>query len=403
MRSADEIRLLIVQYAGNYRDAYRNLSSGGKETYFAQKYCFDYVGDLAKRIAHVSFICCMSPEPYEEVLENGVKAIGAGFHDRIDAQRLLALIDAEAPTHVLIDTMDPNVLRGLARRRMRVFAMLANAVVVMGMRARLRAFRLARALNDRSIEWVGSYGLTSSLTLASIGVSSAKIIPWDFLIPSSPGDYQPKSLQREGGPAKLIYVGALGDAKGVSDLLEAVALLHRRNVPLRLTIVGRDASGRYAALAKELRISDLVDFAGVLPTEEITPRMHEADVVVVPSRHDYPEGFPLVIHHALCARTPLVVSDHPMFRMVLRHEVNAMMFPARDAKSMAEQISRLLSNADLYRRLSEVSYDTWHRMRLPVKWADLIEKWLFENDTTRDWFAGHSMASGRYSVAKASA
>ena len=42
--------------------------------------------------------------------------------------------------------------------------------------------------------------------------------------------------------------------------------------------------------------------------------MSAHDIVIVPSRHDYPEGLPMTIYEALAMRTPLVVSDHPMIK-----------------------------------------------------------------------------------------
>jgi len=41
--------------------------------------------------------------------------------------------------------------------------------------------------------------------------------------------------------------------------------------------------------------------------------MRSADAIVIPSRHEYPEGLPLTIYEALAARTPIVASDHQCF------------------------------------------------------------------------------------------
>ena len=39
-------RLVMLNYAGDYREAYQRLTSGGKETYYAQKYSVDTLGPV---------------------------------------------------------------------------------------------------------------------------------------------------------------------------------------------------------------------------------------------------------------------------------------------------------------------------------------------------------------------
>ena len=73
------LRLTIVQYGGDYRQAFERLSSGGKETYYAQRYSVNLVGSLAQRVEQIAVICAVSETTYDFVLANGVRAIGAGL------------------------------------------------------------------------------------------------------------------------------------------------------------------------------------------------------------------------------------------------------------------------------------------------------------------------------------
>ena len=60
---------------------------------------------------------------------------------------------------------------------------------------------------------------------------------------------------------------------------------------------------------EQLQIKDCVEFLGIVPTQTLEPLMRESDLVLVTSRHEYTEGFPLTIQHALRTRTPIVASD----------------------------------------------------------------------------------------------
>src|SRR3546814_4454683 len=50
-------------------------------------------------------------------------------------------------------------------------------------------------------------------------------------------------------------------------------------------------------------LGDHVVLEGVRPNREVFAMMRDADIVVVPSRHDYPEGMPLTIYEALASRS----------------------------------------------------------------------------------------------------
>ncbi len=370
------MKLLILQYAGDYREAVRRFARGGTENYYAQKYSVNTVAEFTKYCEEVAVLCCLTEQPYNELLENGVRAIGGGFQGLVDEDEVIRLIEQQQPTHLVIGVPMRKVLRWAIQKHLKVINILSESIVLTSWRDRFRGFRLRQLLNHPQIDWVGSYGMTAAKQLRSLGVKPEKIVPWDLLIENTPGSYQPKTMQCATAPWKLIYVGSLAEPKGVGDVLRAIAHLRQQKFPVQLKVVGRDGAGSFAQLAAELQIADVVEFAGIIPNAEVVPQMRAADVVLVPSWHEYTEGFPLTIHHALCARTPIIASDHPMFRDYLKHGVSAMIFRAKDSMALATSIQQLLGNPALYAALSEESYNTWYQTLLPVKWGDLVTRWL---------------------------
>jgi glycosyltransferase involved in cell wall biosynthesis len=124
--------------------------------------------------------------------------------------------------------------------------------------------------------------------------------------------------------------------------------------------------------------------------------MIKADLVLIPSRHEYPEGFPMTIYEALCSRTPMIASDHPMFQNFLIHGVNAMIFPAMNSKALAEIIEKVLSDATLYNSLSLAAPEAWKQLQIPVKWADMIHRWLNHSAENQNGLFAHTLASKGY-------
>ncbi|HSF75085.1 MAG TPA: glycosyltransferase family 4 protein [Microcoleus sp.] len=391
------MRLVIVQYAGDYAEAFQRLAKGGSETYYAQKYSVDAVTEMAKRAESVTVICCMTPEFNDRVLENGVRAIGCGFNYKIDPQKLIDLIAQQNPTHLVLRTTFPDLFKWAIKNEIKTIAVFAESIATKTWRNKYRNYFLSQLLNNKQIEWVGTYGITSSLLFKEIGVKADKIIPWDFLLETNPGSLSPKTIPADIKKIQLFYAGSLVQSKGVGDILRAVAKLRERNnISVHLKMAGKGEEEFFAQRVEELQIKDCVDFLGIVPTQSLEPLMRESDLVLVTSRHEYPEGFPLTIQHALRTRTPIVASDHPMFKTHLKHGINSMIFEAGNSLALAECIEKVISDSALYHNLSVASHSTWQELRLPVKWADLIDRWLDDSPESKQWLFEQRLASGAY-------
>jgi glycosyltransferase involved in cell wall biosynthesis len=388
------LRLTIVQYGGDYREAFDRLSGGGKETYYAQRYSVNLVGSLAKRIEQVAVICAVTETTYDSVLSNGVRAIGAGLKQGFHSSELIPLLARTQPTRLSLTSPMVPVLKWANRNQIRTIAPLADSFQKRGLRDAIRNRRLAHYLNRPLVEWVGNHGISACLSLLDIGVTPEKIVPWDWPPSHRPTDHAPRTLR--GSTPTLFYVGSLSLDKGIGDLLQATARLRRTESDVRLLVAGQDQNGSIAALAKALGIDDIVVFLGHIPNDEVPARMRQAEVVVIPSRHEYPEGLPLTIYEALSARTPIVASDHPMFREALVDGKSAIIFPAGNVDGLAQAISRLLHDKRLYESLSIESADAWARIQLRVTMGDLLEAWISDTPAKTRWIKDNSLLCDGY-------
>lgn len=390
------MRVLIVQYTGDYREAVNRLSNRGHETYYAQRYSVDSVAEIGQKVEEIAVLACVTDESYNEVVSNGVRAIGGGFSSDIPAKELIQLVEQQKPTHLIIGTPMRDLFQWAIRHKVRTMALLADSFQNQGLKDKVKNFLLSSLLNNKQIEWVANHNINSSRSLQTIGVNPDKIIPWDWKPVVTPDSFSPKQLQKEAGSFQLLYVGLIAESKGVGDVLESIAKLKANNLPVKLKLAGKGDSDRFIAQAKQLGIEEQVDFLGLVPNQKIVHLMHESDVVIIPSRHDYPEGLPMTIYEALCSHTPIVASDHPMFQGKLVDGVNALIFAAGDSSALTEQITKLLSDPDLYHQLSNNSDDAWKQLQIPVKFADLLNRWVFDSPENRQWLYDHRLASGRY-------
>ena len=392
------MRLLMVQHGGDYREAVQRLAAGGQETYYAQRYTVETLAKIGREIGEAAVLCYLTQEPYSKVLENGVRSLGAGYqqHQSVDHSKIFSLIEEYNPDRIIVQFLDRPLLNWAVKQNRRVMVMLADAPPRQGLKEQLEEFLFANLLNHPRIEWVASHGLTACSWLQAIGVNSNKIVPWDYAYSITPDDFPIKSLRRVGEPWNLTYVGTLSEVNGVGDLLKAAAQLKAQGLSFKLRMVGDDNPNYLTVKAKQFGVEDCLEVLGTVAIGEIERLMRQADLVIMPTHPNDPERFPLVIYHALRSRTPCIVSDHPMFRTLLEHRMNAMMFPAGNATALASCIQTVLSSPALYRHLSSSVSEGWDRLQMPVKWAPLIRGWLGSSLEDRHWLHAHRLASGQY-------
>jgi glycosyltransferase involved in cell wall biosynthesis len=185
-----------------------------------------------------------------------------------------------------------------------------------------------------------------------------------------------------------VFAGSIVESKGVTDLIRALALLRKQGIEAHCSFAGLGEIDFMNTVSAALGVSDLVSFLGLISNTEVFNRMAAADLVVIPSRTEYPEGFPLTMFEALASRTPIVCSDHPMFRSTMVDGRNASVFLAGDDQSCAAAIRRTLTNSDLYYALSNNAVATWTSLKGPADWRTMILKWVIEGCNS-PWIRDH--------------
>ena len=149
---------------------------------------------------------------------------------------------------------------------------------------------------------------------------------------------RPDAVQR------VLFLGNLSERKGVSDLLQALALPGFDDSRLEVTLAGGGPIEEYRIKANELGLGQLVKFAGWSDQRKVALLMARADLLVLPS---YDEGLPLVILEALANGVAVVCSPVGEIPSVLSDGVNACFVQAGDIAGLAAALQRVLQQPDL--------------------------------------------------------
>lgn len=380
-------RLLIVQ-TGDFGAAWARLAAGEPETYRDQYVSVRFVAGLARDFDLTTLAICS--RPHDETLAPGLHALGLA-RASLSRRRIAGLFDRLAPTLLIARSPFLPVLAEARRRRIPTLPCFADLFAPAGPRGRLRAWRLARLLKAPHVPGVANHSLNASLSVVKVlGLPADRVVPWDWspLRPAGP----PKPAMADPARPRCFYAGTLSEAKGLGDCLDALAILHGRGIRARLSAAGPGDPQPWAARAAALGLGDAVDLPGLLPNAEVRAGMAAHDLVIVPSRHDYPEGLPNTIYEGLASRSPLVLSDHPAFRGRIRDGTGGLVFRAGDPADLAGAIERLCADPALYARLSLASGTALEALHVGLEWPDLVRHFLDDPRNRGGWVERHSLA-----------
>ncbi|MFL5894763.1 MAG: lysylphosphatidylglycerol synthase domain-containing protein [Thermoleophilaceae bacterium] len=133
----------------------------------------------------------------------------------------------------------------------------------------------------------------------------------------------------------LLFIGRPEERKGLPVLLRAFEALRLAGVDARLTVAGAERD----EVAPLLLDSEGVRIAGRVSEDEKWRLLHDADLLCAPSLGG--ESFGIVLLEALASGTPVVCSDIPGYRDVVRDGREGLLVPAGDAAALGEAIQDL--------------------------------------------------------------
>lgn len=207
--------------------------------------------------------------------------------------------------------------------------------------------------------------------IASLGLSRKRVT----VIPNgvSPSDFSASPLlPREGRVPVLLYIGTLADWQGLDVVIKALPeVLEQRTV--RLQIVGRGRSRQRKLLSKQIRklgLEGCVTIQPAVPHHEVPALIADSDICLAPlglnDRNVTQGACPIKLLEYMASSRPLIASNMPIVRELVREDVDALLFSPNDPQDLARQLIRLLDDVELSQRLSESATEraltkfTWH-------------------------------------------
>lgn len=167
--------------------------------------------------------------------------------------------------------------------------------------------------------------------------------------------FAPRPGELDGEPCPVVLLASrLIKEKGLIEYVEAARELRKSGMPVRFALAGAPDPGNPSSVTMaELDgwcSEGVVDYLGQI--DKIEDILKLATIVVLPS---YREGTPKILLEAAAMGKPIVATDVPGCREVVKHEVNGLLVPARDSKALASSIRWLLDRPETLSRFGERS------------------------------------------------
>jgi starch synthase (maltosyl-transferring) len=140
----------------------------------------------------------------------------------------------------------------------------------------------------------------------------------------------------------ILWVGRFDPIKGFEEMLAGVALASQR-LPLRLVLAGEgDYRPQIERLIREYALEDRVLLLGA--RSDVASLLRSADLFLLPSRT---EGLPNALLEAMAAGLPILATDVPGCRDLIRHGETGWLVRPRSANCIARGIEALAQDREM--------------------------------------------------------
>lgn len=155
--------------------------------------------------------------------------------------------------------------------------------------------------------------------------------------------------ERAGAPLRVVYLSNLIESKGYLDVLRAAAECKRRGITTHVSFAGAwvDNSRLLAhRIVREEKLTDEVEFLGVVVGKAKWQLLAESDVFVLPSYYPY-EGQPISIVEAMASGLPIITTRVGCIEEMVRDGINGYLVEPRNPSVLASKLEILHRQPEL--------------------------------------------------------
>lgn len=182
-------------------------------------------------------------------------------------------------------------------------------------------------------------------------ISSSKLRLIYYAVDTPLPPPEPCTLEKSDKAFKLVLVGLINPGKRQEEAIQAVSLLHKKGLDMRLTLVGSRLTEyelHLRRLVQDTGIERLVDFVAF--TDNPFPYVASADVALMCSQN---EAFGRVTVEAMKLGKPVIGANSAGTAELIQDGITGLLYQSGDAEDLARKVETLYYNHTLLAEMSK--------------------------------------------------
>jgi len=192
----------------------------------------------------------------------------------------------------------------------------------------------------------------------SLGVEKDKVAVINPIVDEFLFKYNRRDLGIFPKEPNVVFLGVKSAHKRIEKLIEAMEILWKKGKFINLTIAGPEtlSSHLISTLIKKLpdEYKRRITYLGRISKREKVKLLDKATVLVNPSTE---ESFGIVFAEAWARKKPVIGSDIPALKEVIRNEKDGLLFKMNDSEDLAKKILFLVDYPTAAKKMGENGYN----------------------------------------------
>jgi glycosyltransferase involved in cell wall biosynthesis len=176
---------------------------------------------------------------------------------------------------------------------------------------------------------------------------------------------------------RIFYVGSISHHRGADTILAAVEILSPQIQELEVVLAGPvddQFRGIFEKWLSRPNVRPFIRVTGRIPNNEVLRWVARSQICLFPfpSGPGLDETIPIKVFEYLAMKRPVIASNLPGIRHIIRHGVNGYLVKPSDSQKLASAIRQLYKNPQILRHLAEnapkiLENFSWDRINVLIK------------------------------------
>jgi len=176
----------------------------------------------------------------------------------------------------------------------------------------------------------------------------------------------------EDGKRRILFLARIIKEKGIYETIEAFSLLQRKHLNYELLIAGEGPELRAVKDYLRKKIIPNVEFAPYVKGEDKKRVFLRSHIYCFPSY--YSEGLPISLLEAMAFGLPIIATSAGGIKDFFEEGKHGFIVDSKDLSGLASRMEKILSDRELYEKISFYNYDYARKNFMASKAAGRLEE-----------------------------